>query len=96
LAALPFCHRRLVQKKPKNNSYLWKAGVYPSNPRHIGERIKKRRFDLKVTTVECRKILRVDKSTLTNWKSGKRTPKPKHHSAITRLLGDNSPQEPVN
>src|SRR5258707_14882212 len=59
LAAMPFCHLELVACKPKNNSYLWKASHYPANPQHIGEQIKKRRFDLKMTAVECRKLLGV-------------------------------------
>lgn len=57
--------RRIV--KPKNDSHLWKQGLCPTHPQHIGEWIKKRRFDLKMTAVECRKILGVDKSTLVNW-----------------------------
>lgn len=40
---------------------------YPANPRHIGEHVRKRRFDLKMTAVECRKVLSVDKSTLADW-----------------------------
>ena len=69
-----------------SNGYLWKANQYPTQPRHIGEQIKKRWFDLKMTAVECRKILGVDKSTLTDWESGKHRPKLKQYSAITRLL----------
>jgi hypothetical protein len=45
---MPFCHLRLFETKPKNDSYLWKPELYPANPRHIGEQIKKRRFDLKM------------------------------------------------
>ena len=29
LAAMPFCHLRLVEIKPKNHSYLWKSDLYP-------------------------------------------------------------------
>ncbi len=68
---MPFGHLKLVACKPKNNSYLWKSSRYPANPQHIGEQIKKRRFDLKIPAHECRKILGVDKSTLLNWEQGR-------------------------
>ena len=71
---MPFCHLRLIQRKPKNDSYLWKTSQYPADPRHIGEQIKKRRFELKMTAVQCRKTLRVDKSTLTKWEQGRHEP----------------------
>jgi len=83
---MPFGHLRLIACKPKNNSYLWKASQYPAKPRHIGEQIKKRRFDLKMTAVECQKILGVDKSTLTNWENGKHKPSGTYQSAINRFL----------
>jgi len=84
---MPFCHLRLIQSKPKNDSYLWKSEQYPAHPRHIGEHIKKHRFDLKMTAVECRKILGVDKSTLTKWEHGNHKPNRKNHAAIIRYLG---------
>jgi DNA-binding transcriptional regulator YiaG len=87
LAAMPFCHLKLVACKPKNNSYLWKASHYPANPQNIGEQIKKRRFDLKMTAVECQKLLGVDKSTLTKWEQGKHKPRREMRKEIARFLG---------
>ena len=84
---MPFCHLRLKQRKPKNDSYLWKTEHYPTHPRHIGEQIKKRRFDLKMTAVECRKILGVDKATLTKWEQGKHNPSQQMRKKIARFLG---------
>src|SRR5438552_784329 len=86
LAAMPFGHLTLTHAKPKNNNYLWKSSHYPSNPQHIGEQIKKRRFDLKMTAVECRKILAVDKSTLFNWEQGKHKPRLEMLKRIARFL----------
>src|ERR1041384_1667000 len=37
-------------------------------------KIKNRRFDLKMTAVECRKILGVNKSTFLAWEQGKHKP----------------------
>jgi DNA-binding transcriptional regulator YiaG len=87
LAAMPFCHLGVVACKPKNNSYLWKASQYPAHPRHIAEQIKKRRFDLKMPAVECRKILGVDKSTLTRWEQGRHEPNLKNGARILKFLG---------
>jgi DNA-binding transcriptional regulator YiaG len=78
---------QLVRTKPKNGSYLWKSDQYPAFPRHIGEHIKKRRFDLRMTAVECQKILGVDKSTLLDWELGRRKPSRQNREKIARFLG---------
>ena len=83
---MPFCHLRLVEIKPKNESYLWKSELYPAHPTHLGEQIKKRRFDLKMTAVECRKLLSVDKSTLLNWEQGRHEPRAENLQKIMRFL----------
>ena len=83
---MPFCHLRLIQRKPRNDSYLWKSDRYPANPQHIGEQIKKHRFDLKMTAVKCQKLLGVDKSTLLGWEQGKHKPTREHLAAIAWFL----------
>ena len=88
LAAMPFCHLRFIQSKPKNDSHLWKSDHYPATPRHIGEHLKKRRFDLKMTAVECQKILGVDRSTLLNWEQGRHKPNDEHSAKIALFLGN--------
>ena len=90
---MPFCHLRLIQRKPKNDSYLWKPDHYPAHPQHIGEQIKKRRFDLKMPAVECQKILGVDKSTLCNWEQGKHEPSTENRKKIQWFLLDRRPQK---
>src|SRR5205809_1022048 len=57
---MPFCHLSLIEIKPKNDNYLWKSDRYPAHPRHIGEQIRKRRFDLKMTTVKYRALPQKD------------------------------------
>jgi DNA-binding transcriptional regulator YiaG len=84
---MPFCQLRLVETKPKNDSYLWKSDLYAAHPQHIGEETKKHRFDLKMTAVECRKILGVDKSTLTKWEQGRHEPNEFNRQKILRFLG---------
>jgi DNA-binding transcriptional regulator YiaG len=84
---MPFCHLRLIQTKPKNDSYLWKPSRYPEHPKHIGEQILKRRHDLKMPAHECQKILGVDKGTLTKWEQGKHRPNPANLAKINQFLG---------
>jgi DNA-binding transcriptional regulator YiaG len=74
LAAMPFGHLKLVTANPRTTATYGKASHYPANSRHIGEQIKKHRYDLKMTAVECRKILGINKSTLLNWEQGQHTP----------------------
>jgi DNA-binding transcriptional regulator YiaG len=83
---MPFCHLKLIQAKPKNDSYLWKPNLYPPNPQHIGEQIKKRRFDLKMTAVECCEILSVNKSTLIDWERGRHEPNTENREKIVEFL----------
>lgn len=84
---MPFCHFRLAAAKPHMTNYLWEPDRYPANPRHIGELILKRRYDLKMSAVECRKLLHVDKSTLTKWEQGKHSPSRQKWPKIVQFLG---------
>jgi len=83
---MPFCHLRLVEVKPENDGYLWKANRYPAHRGHIGEQSKKHRFDLKMTAVECRSILGVDKATLTDWELGGHEPSAENLKKIAQFL----------
>ena len=84
---MPFSHRTLKAPKPKNLNYLWKKDGCPDLPSHIGEHIKKRRYELKMPAYECQRILRVDKSTLTDWERGRHKPWRENLARITRFLG---------
>ena len=73
--------------KPQNCSYLWKSDRYPANTRHMGEHIKKWRFDLKMNAVECQKLTGVDKYILRKWQSGRHEPRRQAREVIVRFLG---------
>ena len=53
----------------------------------LGDRIRARRLELKLTVKKCAKILKVDAKTLRCWETGSRQPCRKHQDAITRFLG---------
>lgn len=86
---MPFCHLSFTCKKPKYISHLWKSALHPANLRHIGEHIKKRRFDLKIRVSDCRLILGVSKRTLIGWEKGSHKPSRRMHNRIVCFLGYN-------
>jgi DNA-binding transcriptional regulator YiaG len=87
LAAVPFGHLGFTCRKPKYISHLWKSEHYPADPRHVGEHIKKRRFDLKLRMSDCRLILGVSKRTLIGWEKGSHKPSRRMRKRIVRFLG---------
>jgi DNA-binding XRE family transcriptional regulator len=47
---------------------------YPMRPRTLGERIKKRRFDLGLYQKDVAKVVGVDVNTITLWEKGRTKP----------------------
>jgi DNA-binding transcriptional regulator YiaG len=66
---------------------LWKNQGCPTEFKHIGDHIKKRRFELKMTAVECREILGVNKDTLADWEAGRHEPGKRFKPVIVGFLG---------
>jgi transcriptional regulator with XRE-family HTH domain len=66
IAFLPLVPVRLKYLKPKV--------VLPA-PTTLGEHIKKRRLDLKLTVKEAGKLLGSDESSIINWEKGRTVPK---------------------
>ena len=89
----PFCRLTLKCAKPKNLNYLWEKDPYLEHPSHIGQHVKKRRFDLKMSAAECQRLLGVDKSTLTRWEQGKHNLSGKVREKIVRFLGYDPAQD---
>ncbi len=83
-----FFHITLRSPKPVTASYLWRIKA-PTNPAHVGEHIKKRRFELKLKSVDVRRILGVDKGTLTRWERGTHQPSKPFLQKISEFLGFN-------
>ncbi len=80
MVALPFCHLEFRAKKPLPEAY-------PKELRTIGDHVRKRRLDLKMTQREVAEILRVDKTTVWNWESNRTEPLTRHLPSITLFLG---------
>ena len=53
----------------------------------VGERIREKRKELRLTTIEMGNILGVGASTVTNWETGIRNPSINMLSQLARVLG---------
>ncbi len=72
MVALPFCHFEKTTKKPLSKAY-------PKELVTIGDYIRKRRLDLKLTQKELGAFLGVDECTVLNWEKQRCQP------AISRM-----------
>jgi DNA-binding transcriptional regulator YiaG len=59
---------------------------YPIEPKTIGEHIRKRRMDLKMTQKELSKQFGVSEDTITYWEVGRSKPQKKFYSRIISFL----------
>jgi len=65
--ALPFCHLTLKGRKPPPYGY-------PTEPKSLGEHMKKRRMDLGLTQREVARRIGANPWTVANWEKGKTNP----------------------
>jgi len=63
-------------------------------PSTLGEHIKKRRLELKLTLKKAGKLLGTDERSIINWEKGRTVPKVYRLPAIIRFLGYNPLPEP--
>ncbi len=75
---MPFCQIRIIAEKPK---------PYASSPRHLGEHIKKRRFELALRQRDVALRLKITSFTLINWERGQTEPPVKYWPRIMDFLG---------
>ncbi len=60
------------------------------SPTAIGNRIRMRRLERKLTVKECARMLKVDAKTLHGWEKHKHLPSPGMQEQIIEFLGDSS------
>jgi len=73
--------------------YLKSEELLPE-PTTLGEHIKKRRLDLKLTVKEAGRLLGTDESSIIQWEKGRKLPRVYRLPAIIRFLGYNPLPEP--
>jgi transcriptional regulator with XRE-family HTH domain len=77
---VPFCHFRLVGRKPLDPAY----------PRHLhtlGDHLRKRRLDLGLPQREVAEMLGVAESTICGWEVGRTSPQLRFIPRIITFLG---------
>ena len=80
MVALPFCHFEKTAKKPVSKAY-------PKDLITLGDHIRKRRLDLKLTQKQVAGVVGVDKTTVWNWESNRTEPLTKLLPTIILFLG---------
>ena len=78
---------------PKSNETSFVAILAPIGPLTIGQRITKRRVELRKTRKECATELGVSVKTLWGWETGRCQPCPNHFKRVVALLGFDPTQE---
>ncbi|MFC1582402.1 multiprotein-bridging factor 1 family protein [Planctomycetota bacterium] len=62
------------------------SSYYPSNPKTLGEQIRKKRLDLGLTAKQVADKLKVHERTILNWETGKVKLKGKHMDKAKQLI----------
>jgi transcriptional regulator with XRE-family HTH domain len=78
--ALPFCHLTLKAPKPP-------LSAYPCPPKTLGEHLKKKRMDLKLTPTYVAFMLKCDKTSVHNWEHSLYSPSLQYYHRIIEFLG---------
>ena len=73
--------------RPKGNESRSVAILSSEAPVSIGQRIARRRMEMKKTRNECAKMLGISAKTLWGWETERRLPSPLLRDRIRRLLG---------
>ncbi len=78
VALLPFCEISLKTAIPK---------PYPINPQTVGDRLKKRRYELGLYQKDAAALLRVTQGTLIGWEKGRKDPAIQFWPRVIKFLG---------
>ena len=77
---MPFCHIILKAQKLLNSQY-------PRELKTLGDHLRKRRFDLKLTQRTVAEQIGVHETTITNWELGRTEPEFKHLPNLIKFIG---------
>lgn len=77
--ALPFSRRTQLVKKPPISGFPW-------HPKTLGEKILRKRLELRLTQVELAMRLGVNDQTVSRWETGEHKPSKKQFLIISELI----------
>jgi DNA-binding XRE family transcriptional regulator len=85
--SLPFCDLHL-RAPLRPYPYRWKCTqVVPTEPRTIGEHLKRHRLELHLFQVDLAKMFRVDEASIRNWENNTYQPSERLMPGIVKWLG---------
>ena len=80
MPALPFCKAALRAQKPR-------SAVYPTEIKSVGDHLRKKRLDLKMTQKEVAAKLQTNACTYRDWERNQRNPSFRYMLKIIKFLG---------
>jgi DNA-binding XRE family transcriptional regulator len=89
--ALPFCKATLLGVRCPHGPYFTQVKGYPSDPKTIGEAIRKRRLDLGLRQIDVASELGCNEMTVVNWEKGYTNPRPDKIACVKRFLASFKP-----
>jgi DNA-binding transcriptional regulator YiaG len=67
--------------------YATEKKGYTTNPKRLGDEIRKRRLDLNLRQIDVAKIIGCDEMTVVNWEKGYASPRIHHMAKVVEFLG---------
>lgn len=87
-AGLPFCSVTLKEK--------WHPAGYPAEPRTLGEHLKKRRLDLRLTQAQSARRIGTTRDRFRQWEGGEFEPTVSRMPNVVEFLGADPRPEPAS
>jgi DNA-binding transcriptional regulator YiaG len=84
---LPIYHRCIRVRKPVYRRGFVPKCLYPAKPKTIGEHVRKRRMDLRLSQAKAASQIGVNVHAIEDWEAGDTEPHSRLRPAIIHFLG---------
>jgi DNA-binding transcriptional regulator YiaG len=88
---LAFCHRIIRNRRHPNSPHFRSLRRYPTNPKTLGEHLRKKRIDLHLSMTQLAKMLGfgISDTAIEKWEKNENRPTDEHRKPIVEFLGFN-------
>ena len=86
---MPFCFQTIQLVRCPIGPYFTEKKGYPTDPKTIGEMIRKRRLDSGLRQIDAAKMIGCDEMSIVNWEKGHNAPRVNHMAGVVGFLGFN-------
>jgi DNA-binding transcriptional regulator YiaG len=82
-------HCRIVARNPTNSAHFRQLRRYPTNPKTLGEHLRKKRIDLSLSMSQLAKLLGlgVTDISIEKWEKNKKRPSEPYRTRVIEFLG---------